>query len=134
MSDYIEAVIKSQAQQKIFDDLDKILLDHKPEDYDATIAERASGVSHDLAAQGDEIKDEYARIVEDVISVRDEAKAARLSKADAVARLAEARKSFNGLRQRYGALKSLALANQEMVAGPAVAREQLLAKYPALRR
>lgn len=134
MSDFTTEVMRAQEQVKIREDVDRLVPDENPQQEADRLRDHAALASHEHAAEAESIAEAFTALTDEVRSIRDEAKAGRLSKADAVKRLSELRREYGVLKRRHASLRLTTEDNKRTLDDPAAERDRLLSKYPSLRR
>ncbi|MCA0290495.1 MAG: hypothetical protein LCH82_02350 [Actinobacteria bacterium] len=135
MSDLTSMILRAQDEQRTAEDAARLSAPAMTaEDYDSAITGSATRQTHAVAAEAEEIADAFRVLDAELRAIRDEAKAGRLSRADAVDRLKVARSTYAILKRRHQQVSDLYRSAERALTNTSDVREEMLAKYPALRK
>ncbi|KYH43247.1 hypothetical protein [Branchiibius sp. NY16-3462-2] len=120
----------AQATRELHAELDEKDAEQQAE----SIRTQAIDKTHQLAQAAEQIENELRELNNEAREVLDAAKAGRITKAQAVARLRKARSRYADLAGRRQSFEADLAATNAVIADPAAERDRLLSKYPVLGR
>ena len=126
-----QAYLTNQAfeQQQMEKRLDKLLPEKDPKDLDRLLEASAISASEQHAERAATLEEEFSQLCIDLRAVRDEAKAGRLTKAEAVKRLAKLRTTHDRLVRESLGLRELVNQNRATLDDPSATRARLMERY-----
>lgn len=125
----IQMANEQVAQQQLERRVANLVRDHDPSEMDNAVEQRAIAASETYAEQAAALEEEFTDLRGQIIAIRDEAKAGRLTKAQAVKRLSDLRRQYDRMLREADGLGRLVAANRATLAHVTETREHLASKY-----